>query len=156
VATGCVKVASRDAERALKTLGSKGLVEKRYKPKQEEGKVLIPVTSVEEALEALRGIGVEGEGCEEEFQPRRPLVTLEDLRREAEKLGLWRHSYHQVGDIIVFNAHSEDELPLLRELALLYKERLPHARAFYAKLETQGEERVARLIHLAGERRTKR
>ncbi len=152
---GCVEVPRQRASEAIRLLSSQGLLDRSRKPAERRGGVLIPVSDHQSALRALGEKGIDAEECMEELPPRRPRLELEEMKKLAQDLGLWRHSYHQVGDIVVFNARNEDEIPQLRELARLYSERLPRARSFYAKLETVGETRTPRLVHLWGERRTR-
>lgn len=151
----CVSVPSRRAEEALGLLREAGLLDRNRKARAVGERVNIPVTSKEEALKLLESQGLASGDCTGEPPPRRSVVDLSELREKAESLGLWRHSYHQVGDILVFNAKREEELPALREIAGFFLQKLPHARAAYAKLETTGVERTPRLVHLAGERRTR-
>ena len=63
-------------------------------------------------------------------------------------------SYTLVGDIAVINLKSEEELEEARKLAVDIAGRSPSIKSVYAKLGTETEFRVAKLIYLWGERRT--
>ncbi len=63
-------------------------------------------------------------------------------------------SYTIIGDIAVVNVKNEDELSGARELAIEIASKSPNIKSVYAKLCTETEFRIAKLIHLWGEHRT--
>ncbi|MEM4463415.1 MAG: hypothetical protein QXR98_04205 [Fervidicoccaceae archaeon] len=65
-----------------------------------------------------------------------------------------RRSFLVVGDIAIVNISSEEEIENARELAKCISEESPYIKAVFAKQSTEGEFRIAKLIHLHGERRT--
>jgi tRNA (guanine37-N1)-methyltransferase len=81
------------------------------------------------------------------------MLNSEDA--ESVKCGqLKRSSYLVIGDIAIINASNEKEIEECRAFAKCLSQKAPYLKAFYAKLSTEGEYRVAKLVHLLGEERT--
>ncbi|MGB9784432.1 MAG: class I SAM-dependent methyltransferase [Fervidicoccaceae archaeon] len=65
-----------------------------------------------------------------------------------------RSSFLIIGDIGIINIGNDEELAKAREFAECFSKKNPNLKGFFAKLSTEGEFRVARLVHLLGENRT--
>lgn len=156
----CVSVDKRLAEAARSALAARGLLAYGLKLRKEGERVFIPVKSSREALAALaEELGERARGVEEclsSFEARISTPTREELERlVVEAGGELRLSHSRIGDIVVINAKSEEELERLAKTAEILAKSLPGVRAVFAKLGTEGEERVAKLVHLYGEKKTK-
>ncbi len=145
----CVRTAKEYGEKAVKLLREFDLLSREYKVKAEGGYVYLPVSSRLKAIEALRSSGVPAEPCETSFRPRRKRVP------RLSELGFRVTGYQLIGDIAVFSRRAGG--PSLEEYADAGRTLLdsnPKVRSVWLKEYTEGEWRVQRLIHLAGERRT--
>ncbi|GAB6148267.1 class I SAM-dependent methyltransferase [Stetteria hydrogenophila] len=141
----CASVDPRDAERARRILAARGLLARGLKPGRAGGRILFPVTSLGEALEALREAGIPAEPCTASFQEAR---RGPPSPREQGLPGYWL-----VGDILVFNPREGVSLDRLRAYAGELVAR-GVAGAAWLKVGTHGPYRLPRLVHLAGEERT--
>lgn len=65
-----------------------------------------------------------------------------------------KSSFLIVGDIGIVNVKNEDELKYARKFAECISKRNPNIKGFFAKLSTEGEFRIPKLVHLMGENRT--
>ena len=141
---GCIRVPRRSAERFLRM--ARRLVSREYRVEQCGDNVCIPVVDADAALAVARDAGIPARECRHRFTPRgKPPRSLRELFP-----GLELHSYVAVGDIVVF--HPRAGIPLSDlEAAARYLVAERGYRSVYAKLETTGVERRARLILLAGE-----
>ncbi|MCE4614031.1 MAG: hypothetical protein F7B60_00660 [Desulfurococcales archaeon] len=139
----CVRVPRRSVEIFLRV--ARRLVDRGYLIESCGEKVCIPARDEVESLRVARENGIPAEGCSHSFKPRnKPLSSLKELYPELEL-----HRYLTIGDIVVFHPRIGIRLGKLREAAeYLVRER--GYRSVYAKLDTTGVERKARLIHLAG------
>ncbi len=146
----CVAVPPRQAEEARRILRARGLLAQGYKASRQGGLIAFPVVDAGEALEALRGAGIEAVECGVEFEERRRPGSLRGL-------GLPLRGYSVVGDIAVFSYTPRLGLAVedYRRAAEALLEEQPRIRAAFLKVATWGELRVQRLVHLAGERRTR-
>uniref|UniRef100_A0A7J3ZJE3 SAM-dependent methyltransferase TRM5/TYW2-type domain-containing protein n=1 Tax=Fervidicoccus fontis TaxID=683846 RepID=A0A7J3ZJE3_9CREN len=154
----CIAIEARSAEDARRLLLEEGLLDKSLKIDRDVGRglVYLPVVCTELAVRLVKEkLGVDASICSREFS-KRMVWTRELLVKGAlEEGGLPRHSYLLVGDIVVFNAKNAEEVERLRQTARVLSQAFPHFKAFYAKLLTEGEERVAKLVHLHGEYKTR-
>jgi tRNA (guanine37-N1)-methyltransferase len=145
----CVKVYKVDVERAVSILSRAGVLDGRFKFGRLGDFVCIPVRDVGVASGFLSGI-VGFEVLELELEPRP--VKPRGLSGVFEGLA----SYSLVGDIVVFNWRSEvPDVDVYREAALHLMSEQARIKAAFLKRDTFGEFRVQRLIHLAGENRTR-
>ena len=141
---GCIRVPRRSAERFLRL--ARRLVSREYRVEQCGDSACIPVVDAAKALAVARDAGLAAEECRHTFKPRQK--SPRSLRELFP--GLELHSYVAVGDIVVF--HPRASIPLSDlEAAARYLVAERGYRSVYAKLETTGVERRARLILLAGE-----
>ena len=141
---GCIRVPRRSAERFLRL--ARRLVSREYRVEQCGDSVCIPVVDVDAALATAGDAGLGAEECRHRFTPReKPPRSLRELFP-----GLELHSYVAVGDIVVFHPRTSTPLSDL-EAAARYLVAERGYRSVYAKLETTGVERRAKLILLAGE-----
>jgi len=147
---GCVEVEPRRAEEVRRLLKSLGLAAPGYKAARTGRGVAFPVVDVEAALEALRAAGIEAAECEASFEERRRPGGLKSL-------GLPVRGYALIGDIAVFSYTPRLGLPPegYRGAAEALLREQPRVKAVFLKVSTSGDLRVQRLLHLAGERRTR-
>ncbi len=145
----CVKVYKLYVEKALALLSKVNVVDEGFRFGRLGDYICIPVRDVELAISSLEGsLDFEVMELELEPRPRRP----RGLSGFFEGLS----SYSIVGDIVVFNWRSEvQDVNIYREAALHLMREQPRIKAAFLKMETFGEFRVQRLVHLAGENRTK-
>lgn len=146
----CVKVSKFDAEKAITLLSKAGVIDDRYRIGRLNEYILIPVRDESLALSVLEGrIGwFEVIEFNLELKPPRPRGLG----------GLFEHisSYSIVGDILVLSWRSEvPDIDVYRSAALHLMSEQPRIKAAFLKQDTIGEFRIQRLIHLAGENRTK-
>jgi len=139
----CVRVPRRSVESFLRV--ARHLVDRDYLIERCGENVCIPVKNYEESLRIAEEKGITLERCSHDFKVRkRPPPSLKELYPELDL-----HSYVALGDIVVFHPRIDVPLEKLRKAAdHLVSER--GFRSVYAKLDTTGIERKARLIHLAG------
>ncbi|UXD21978.1 hypothetical protein IPA_00405 [Ignicoccus pacificus DSM 13166] len=137
-----VKVEKEKAQETLKEFYKKGIVKKELKIKKEGEYVIIPVTECPQSFECI----------EAEFEERKRSVSLKDCLKQRVGEGNWPRSFSIIGDIAVISAN-EEILRYGKEIAECIMEN-QRVKSVWAKVSTEGEERVARLIHLGGERRT--
>ena len=81
-------------------------------------------------------------------------MRLKDCLREKLGEGDWPRSFSIVGDIAIISLKDEKLLKYGSEIAECIMTIQKRVKAVWAKVETQGEYRVAKLIHLGGEKRT--
>lgn len=146
----CVSVKPVDAGRAIRELRRKDILESGFKTLKRGDSILIPVKNSLEAIEVLKEAGIKALKCEAEFTPRlrRPLSL-----KEAGVEGI--SGYHLVGDIAVFSQRlGGPPLEVYKKAAEILIEGQPRIKAVWLKEVTEGEFRVQRLVHLAGEKRT--
>jgi tRNA (guanine37-N1)-methyltransferase len=109
-------------------------------------RVYIPVKDLEESLRIGAENNIPVERCTHVFRAKKK--SPPSLKEMFPELDL--HSYVAIGDIVVFHPRIGVSLEALRRAAdYLVSER--GYRSVYAKVETAGVERKARLIHLSGE-----
>ncbi|MCE4611141.1 MAG: class I SAM-dependent methyltransferase family protein [Desulfurococcales archaeon] len=146
----CVLVKPSDAGRAIRELRKRGLLEEGFKTLKTNYGVLVPVRSGTEAAKVLSEVGIEASECRAEFpsRHRRP--------RSLKEAGIEGVSgYHIVGDIAVFSRRlGGPPLEEYERAARVLVEEHSRLRSVWLKEVTEGEFRVQRLIHLAGEKRT--
>ena len=154
----CIAVEAKSAEDVRRLLLKEGLLDKSVEIDRNADKsiVYIPVVNAELAARiVMEKLGLSVGTCTREFVERRTWTREQLVKGFLEAGGLPRHSYMQVGDIVVFSAKSVEEVEKLRQTARVLSQAFPHLKAFYAKLCTEGEERIAKLEHLYGERKTR-
>jgi len=145
----CVKVRKVDAERVIAVLSRSGVLETSYKIARLDDSVCIPVKDVGIALSVLEGVA-EASVVEVELEPRPS--KPKGLSGVFEGLS----SYSVVGDILVFSWRQEvPDIDVYRRAALHIMSEQPRIKAAFLKSETTGEFRVQKLVHLAGEYRTR-
>jgi len=137
-----IKVRKEKANEVLKELKSLGIVREDLRPKRIGECVLIPVTK------ALEGYNV----TQDDFESYVKSVTLKECLKERLGEGNWPRSYNMVGDIAIISLKDEN-LEYSKEIAECIM-RSQRAKAVWGKLYTEGVERVAKLVHLGGERVT--
>ncbi len=141
----CVKVPPRQAEDARRLLKKLGLYNEELKMRRDDSMVALPVVEPAGAVERLRESGIEASPCTGEFEPVRRIKRLSSTVK----------SFRQVGDIAVFSqTHGvpyEEYKRAAEELLAVN----PRVRSVWLKRETVGLERVAGLVHLAGDRVTR-
>jgi tRNA (guanine37-N1)-methyltransferase len=145
----CIKVYKVDVERALSILSRAGVLDDRFRFGRLGDFICIPVRDVEVASSSLSGlVGFEVSELDLEPRPSKPRglgVVFEGLS-----------SYSVIGDIAVFNWRSEvPDVDVYRRAALHLMSEQPRIKAAFLKWDTFGELRVQRLLHLAGEDRTR-
>jgi tRNA (guanine37-N1)-methyltransferase len=145
----CVKVYRVDVERALSILSRVGVLDDRFRFGRLGDFICIPVRDVEVASSSLSGlVGFEVLELDLESRPSRP----RGLGGVFEGLS----SYSVIGDIVVFNWRSEvPDVDVYRRAALHLMGEQPRIKVAFLKQDTFGEFRVQRLLHLAGENRTR-
>ena len=131
------------AEEARRLLRQKGLLDTGLRVARLGGLVVFPIRDPEAAREVARLLG--GRILEAEF---------EEYRRPGRLLGPV-HGYHLIGDLAVFSRAPGVGLEEYRRLARELLEANPRVRGVWLKESTGGGFRVARLVHLAGEERTR-
>ncbi len=136
-----VVVPKKEAQRVMREISR--YIEKRLKPKQVGDKVLIPVKEAPEGYEVV----------EEEFEERKRSVSLNECLERKLGKGEWPRSYSVIGDIAVISINRDEILKYSKEIAecIMSNQRV---KAVWGKVQTEGVERVAKLVHLGGERRT--
>jgi len=139
--SSCVKVPARTAEKILELLRREGLLESSLKPKRDGQHVLFPVKNPERAVALLSKSGYNVEACTGRFEKR---------RERQGRLGGPVKSYALIGGIAVFSWNPRFSIEDYRRAALELLEANPRVRSVYLKLDTTGEHRVPRLLHLAG------
>jgi len=141
-----VRVDARFAERVRRLLRSHSLLNTRLRPKSIEGGkyVLFPVADGVKASSILKDLGI-------------PYSILRDtfpVIRKASRLSGPVRSYKVVGDIVVFSKRAELPTEVYIEAAKSVLRDNPRLVAAWLKIETSGEERLPKLIHLAGSTKT--
>ncbi len=144
--SNAVRVPRKKAEQARRILARMGLIVPHLRPYADRDTVTFPVRDPREALQALRARGVEAQLVKARFEPR---------ERGPGRLEGPVKGYVVVGDIAVFSKTREVPFEAYEAAARALLEAQPRIRAAWLKTETSGEERVPRLIHLAGEERTR-
>ncbi len=145
----CVAVEAKKAGEAIKLLRKLSLLDTNYKTVKEGGLVYIPVSVSSEAVKALREHGISSKACEAKFPRRKRPKSL----AEAGVKGI--SGYHLIGDLAVFSKRAEGPgIDEYKEAAKVLVEEMSNVRGVWLKEITEGEWRVQRLIHLAGEKRT--
>ncbi len=81
-------------------------------------------------------------------------MKLKDCLREKIGEGNWPRSFSIIGDIAIISLKDERMLNYGKEIAECIMNMQKRVKAVWAKVNTEGEYRVARLIHLGGEKRT--
>lgn len=133
------------AEEARRLLAKHSLLSRGLKPLPGAGgAILFPVVDYESAAMLLAEHGIPHEVTSSLF-PR--------VKRPGRLRGPVR-SYSVVGDIALFNWRREVPYEAYVEAAERVLGENPRLKAAWLKIETSGVERVARLEHLAGERKT--
>ncbi|MCE4599971.1 MAG: class I SAM-dependent methyltransferase family protein [Desulfurococcales archaeon] len=141
----CVKVPPRQAEEARRLLKKLGLYNEELKMKRGGSTIALPVVEPVEAVERLRESGVEASPCTGEFETVRRVKRLSSAIK----------SFRQVGDIAVFSQTHGVPYEEYRKAAEELLAVNPRIRSVWLKRETVGLERVAGLVHLAGDRVTR-
>ena len=139
---GCVVVGRRDAERAVRLLRGRGLLDGSRRPARMDGEVAFPVVSAEQALRALAEAGLEARPCPEGLR-------LEERRRPVRLTGPVK-SYTVIADFAVISRSHGVPDEAYREAAERILEMHPRLRAVYLKTETSGPLRLPVLELLAG------
>jgi len=149
----CIRINKKEGEKAIQLLKKYDLLISSLKIKKEEDTIIIPVEDSEKARLLLIENGIKNEKCYSSFQEKTRNIDklIDEVLRNG---GIWRSSYHQVGDIIIFNARTEEETKKLEITAKKLLEFFPYFKAAYAKIKTIGEHRTPQLVYLAGEKRT--
>ena len=127
-----VAVEKNHAEMTRRILARRGLLEPGLRAARLGDRIVFPVRDPGEAVRAR-------------FESRRRPRPLEGPIR----------GYTLVGDIAVFSQTAGVDVEDYRRLARILVEEHPRVRSVWLKVRTEGEHRVSRLIHLAGEERTK-
>ncbi|WP_238374107.1 class I SAM-dependent methyltransferase [Ignicoccus hospitalis] len=133
-----------EAQRVLEELRRKNVVDQNYKIKEVGDKVLIPVKAPVEGYEVV----------EIELERRERPKSLKECLEERLGKGDWPRSFSVVGDLAVISLKDEELLKYSKELWECIKASQKRVKSLWAKLGTEGEHRVAKLVHLGGEKRT--
>ena len=141
-----VRIPRTSAENARKILARTGLIVPHLRPYPEGNMIVFPVRDPQEALKELQARGIEAQPARARFEVRR--------RRPGRLEGPVK-GYVVVGDIAVFSKTLRVPLEAYKEAAEALLKAQPRIKAAWLKTETSGEERVPRLLHLAGEDRTR-
>ncbi len=141
-----VRIPRKSAERARRILAREGLIVPHLRPYSERDAVVFPVRDPREALQALLAHGIEAQPLRARFEAR---------RRGPGRLEGPVKGYVVVGDIAVFNKTRDIPLEAYIAAARALLRGQPRIRSAWLKTETSGEERVPRLVYLAGEKRTR-
>ncbi|ALU12772.1 hypothetical protein EYM_07345 [Ignicoccus islandicus DSM 13165] len=138
-----MKVSKSLANEVLKNLRKIGIVDNSLKPKVEGDYVLIPIKKSIDAYELVY----------EDFEPRKRNLSLKECISRKLGEGNWPRSFNQIGDIAVISLKDNinDQLKEVIVECLMSNSKV---KAVWGKVETSGEERVAKLVHLGGERIT--
>jgi len=141
-----VRVPRNKAEEIRKKLIEEGVFDTRFKIKATASEVYIPVRTKPPGLEVL----------EVELEPRAERRSFRDRLREilGDKAALARRAFDFIGDIAVIEIPPELEAKA-EDIGRALLESVPAVKAVYMKQSPiSGVERVRKLRHLAGERRT--
>ncbi len=137
----CIRVPAHTAEKVLELLRREGLLESALKPKRDGQYVLFPVKDPGRAVSLLSRFDYSVEACTGQFEKRR--------KRQGRLEGPVK-SYTLIGGVAVFSWNSKFTIEDYKRAALELLEANPRVRSVYLKLDTTGEHRVPRLLHLAG------
>ncbi len=138
-----LRVPRERAEEARRMLAEAGALERGLRPVREGNYVVFPVSSAEAAEPVARRVG--GEFVRRVFPEYRRPGRLEGPVK----------GYSLIGDIAVFSRTAGVSIEEYRGLAERLLEQVPRVRSVWLKEATLGDYRVARLVHLAGEERTR-
>ncbi len=149
----CIRIDKKEGVKAISLLKKHNLLIQNLKIKKEKNTLIIPVKDAEKASLVLSENRIKNEKCHSSFEEKTKKIEeiVDEVLRNG---GIWRSSYHQVGDIIIFNAKTEEEVKKLEITAKKLLEYFPYFKAAYAKIKTIGEHRTPQLVYLAGEKRT--
>ncbi len=141
VQEGAVRVPRRQAEKARGILRRAGILIDGLRPVQEDDYVLFPVGDPHGAARLLTAHGVDAVPGEASFPKYRRARRLETRVK----------GFHLVGDIAVFSKTAGVDVDEYRRAAESLIESNPRIKSVWLKVDTGGEYRVPRLLHLAGE-----
>lgn len=146
VESEAVIVDKRVAERARKLLLRHGLLAKSFKAARVgDQRVAFPVVDSGLASKILEEEGIPFEAGKYWFTPVKKPGRLQGRVK----------SFKIIGDIVVFSRSGDVPLEEYVDSAVKLLGENPRLRAAWLKVETGGEERLPKLIHLAGERKTR-
>lgn len=106
--------------------------------------MVFPVVNGEEASNILDELDI----------PHDVVTGMFQTIKKASRLGGPVKSYKMVGDIVVFSKRAELPIHAYIEAAKKVLEDNPRLKAAWLKMETFGEERIPKLVHLAGAMKT--
>ncbi len=150
-----ILVNRKQAEKARIILRKEGLLDYSRKPLKKDDDVIFPVQDARKAVDLLLKNSITAQPVEIKL-PIKKLLSSEAIRELALEKGCkhWS-SYSQIGDILLLNIKNKDEIEDAKKFATLILTMFPRLKSAYAKCSTEGTYRTPRLIHLAGEKRTK-
>ncbi|MCE4628718.1 MAG: hypothetical protein F7C82_00380 [Desulfurococcales archaeon] len=141
-----IRVEARLAERVRGLLRKYSLLNTRLKPKSTEGGkyVVFPIVNSKKASSILEDFDI----------PHEVVIDTFQAIKKARRLRGPVKSYKVVGDIVVFSRRAGLPIDAYIEAAKKVLEDNPRLKAAWLKMETFGEERIPKLIHLAGAMKT--
>ncbi len=141
----CISVKKTDAERARKILVARKLLGKGYRPKSEKDRVYFPVISLEKAISELEKNSIQTTICN---------MTFKKSVKTYERLSTIVKSYVTFGDKAVFSYNSKIPIEEYRKAALELLRNNKRIKGVFLKISTEGEFRIPKLVHLAGDSST--
>ncbi|WP_048816827.1 class I SAM-dependent methyltransferase [Caldisphaera lagunensis] len=141
----CIKISKQYGEDVIKILKEAKILNNELKPKIQDNKLLIPVIDVEKSLAIIKGVA-DIDFCNDTFEEYK--FKTKKLNRIIKGIS----SYTIIGDIAIINYKKDIEL--LERAAKEIVKINPKIKSVYAKIDTEGEYRVPKLILLYGEKRT--
>ncbi len=141
----CIKIDKQYGEDVIKILKEAHILNSDLRPKIMNNKLLIPVIDEKKSLYTIKGI-TDIELCNDSFE------EYKFKPRKLNRLIKGISSYSIIGDIAIINYKKDMEL--LEKAAKEIVKINPKIKSVYAKIDTEGEYRVPKLILLYGEKRT--
>ncbi len=140
----CIKTHKFYGEKARRLLYSANLIVRDLKIIREGEYILIPVKEPREALEVLKNGNIDAVVCKREFPEYRRHILKSEVG-----------GYTLIGDIAVISLKYGVDMEYYKYIGNKLLNELPRIKSVYLKEAVEGVYRLPRLIHIAGEKRTK-